>query len=62
MYETDEVYKMTLSKGMVILIGKLEEGDIAFIRKWLKRVEASQHGEAEPETTAEAEYEGEGIA
>ena len=41
-------YEMELPKGRIVLIGELSKGDVAFIRKWLKRVESAQQTLAQP--------------
>ena len=41
-------YEMELPKGRIVLIGELSKGDVAFIRKWLLRIEAAQQTLAQP--------------
>jgi hypothetical protein len=65
MKEKDDVYKMSLNKGMIIFIGELEKGDIAFIRKWLNRIEATMQSDVQKETKEaepQPDWSGEGLA
>ena len=40
--EKIEAYEMALPKGRIVLLGELSKGDVAFIRKWLNRIETAQ--------------------
>jgi len=46
--EKIDVYEMALPKGRIVLLGELSKGDVAFIRKWLARIEAAGQPLAPP--------------
>lgn len=58
--EKQTAYEMTLPKGRVILLGRLSEGDVAFIQKWLYRIEAAEQTRApdQPKAVAQTEVDG----
>ena len=46
--EKIDVYEMTLPKGKIVLLGELSDGDVAFINKWLLRIEAAEQSHVQP--------------